>query len=135
MPNLESRIKKQRLKLANRIHAIAEMEKEAQPPVVQELVLARRAAEDSRMRLGVALGYLRGQDPFRDREVEIKEEESSGESPDDTDYSKINMRSLADGRFKVMYPEGVEYFDTQLEAESFMSTLTDDNESNEGKEA
>lgn len=36
----------------------------SQPPVVQELVLARRAAEDSRYRLGYAGAYARGLDPL-----------------------------------------------------------------------
>lgn len=33
-------------------------------PAIQEAILARRALEDSRMRLGVAQGYLAGHDPF-----------------------------------------------------------------------
>lgn len=37
---------------------------ENKPPVVQELILAQRAVEDARMRLGVALGFLKGDDPF-----------------------------------------------------------------------
>lgn len=61
--------------LSSHINRLKELEKESAPPVVQELVLARRAAEDYRMRLGVATAYLKGQDPFRDRQAEIAAEE------------------------------------------------------------
>lgn len=36
----------------------------AQPPVIQELVLAQRHLEDARMRLGVARTYENGEDPW-----------------------------------------------------------------------
>ena len=36
------------------------------PPAVQEVVLARRALEDARMRLGVALTYVNGKQPFEE---------------------------------------------------------------------
>lgn len=36
----------------------------AQPPVVQEIVLAQRHLEDARMRLGVALALQKGFDPW-----------------------------------------------------------------------
>jgi hypothetical protein len=41
-------------------------EGKVQPPVVQEVVLARRAVEDARMRLGVAKTKLAGNDPWSD---------------------------------------------------------------------
>lgn len=34
------------------------------PPAVQEVVLATRAFEEGRQRLGVALAYVNGQDPL-----------------------------------------------------------------------
>ena len=40
------------------------LEAVAKPPVVQELVIARRSAEDSRYRLGYAGAYARGLDPL-----------------------------------------------------------------------
>ena len=64
-------IRNEQSTLINRIKNLAGMTK---PPVVQEIILAQRATEDSRMRLGVALGYHRGTDPFRDRESEIAAE-------------------------------------------------------------
>lgn len=54
----------QREKLAKRIKEMQELEKRAIPPAVQELVLARRSLEDARMRTGVALAYLKGDDPW-----------------------------------------------------------------------
>lgn len=41
-----------------------DLEKTCVPPAVQEVVLARRALEDARMRLGVALTYVNGKQPF-----------------------------------------------------------------------
>lgn len=46
-------------------------ERKATIPVVQEIVLARRAVEDARMRLGVALAYEKGLDPW-ETSVEVK---------------------------------------------------------------
>lgn len=43
----------------------------SQPPVVQELVIAQRALEDARMRLGVALAYANDMDPWASQ-VEAK---------------------------------------------------------------
>lgn len=34
------------------------------PPVVQELILAQRALEDARMRIGVARTLLKGENPY-----------------------------------------------------------------------
>lgn len=50
--------------LSANILDLRDLEKEAGPPIVQEIVLARRAVEDARMRLGVAIGYQNGDDPF-----------------------------------------------------------------------
>lgn len=36
-------------------------------PVIQELVLAQRHLEDARMRLGVALAYEKGLDPWTNK--------------------------------------------------------------------
>jgi len=36
-------------------------------PAVQEVVIARRAVEDARMRLGVALAYVSGKDPLENK--------------------------------------------------------------------
>jgi hypothetical protein len=46
---------------------IKELEALAKPPVVQELVIARRAAEDARMRLGMGGAYARGLDPLENK--------------------------------------------------------------------
>lgn len=46
------------------INDIKTLEGSAKPPVVQELVIARRSAEDSRMRLGVAHTLDAGKDPW-----------------------------------------------------------------------
>lgn len=51
------------------------------------------------------------------------------------DYSKIQLNKMNGGRWRVAYPEGVEYFDTEEDAQKFIDKLADDNESNEGKEA
>lgn len=40
---------------------------QASPPVVQELVLAQRAVEECRMRLGVAEAYEKGLDPWANK--------------------------------------------------------------------
>lgn len=53
------------------ISQITELEKTAVPPYVQEFVLARRAAEDCRMRLGVGLAYIKGANPWINK-VEAK---------------------------------------------------------------
>lgn len=61
--------------LSDQIATAKELEKSLQPPAVQEVVLYRRDLESARMRLGVAMAYLRGEDPFRDREPEIAKAE------------------------------------------------------------
>lgn len=47
------------------------LERSLAPPVVQEAVLARRNAEDARMRFGVAQAKLKGFDPWANK-VEAK---------------------------------------------------------------
>ena len=49
---------------------LGKLKAESQPPVVQEIVLAERALEEARMRLGVARAYLAGDDPFKHERIE-----------------------------------------------------------------
>lgn len=63
-PSTQQVILNQREAISGVIRSIELLEKMVQPPIVQELVLARRHAEDARMRLGVALTYLNGQNPW-----------------------------------------------------------------------
>lgn len=49
------------------IDSIKELEMVASPPTVQEYVLARRAAEDARMRLGVGAAYEAGHNPWESK--------------------------------------------------------------------
>lgn len=46
------------------LSAMQEVESEATPPIVQEVILARRHVENARMRLGVALALQNGHDPW-----------------------------------------------------------------------
>lgn len=46
------------------IEDIKEIELVVDAPAIQEVVLARRHLEDARMRLGVALAYVTGNDPL-----------------------------------------------------------------------
>jgi len=46
----------------------------AEPPVVQEIVLAQRDLESARMRLGVALTLLKDDDPFAQDEPAVRSE-------------------------------------------------------------
>lgn len=50
--------------LAKVIRDVVKAEETLVPPAVQEAVIARRALEDARMRLGVALAYVNGNDPL-----------------------------------------------------------------------
>lgn len=61
---LEEQLEQHRELLTRQINYAAITERKAQPPVVQEIVLARRALEDARMRMGVALAYTKGVDPW-----------------------------------------------------------------------
>ena len=70
MPSLEESLVDQRVHLADQIKEVQELSKGVAPPVVQEIILAQRALEDARMRLGVALAYEKDLDPFRDRPTE-----------------------------------------------------------------
>lgn len=63
-PQQEVTVEYVRDRLTEVIGWIGYLEKKQNPPVVQELVLARRAAEDSRMRLGVGSAYIQGFDPW-----------------------------------------------------------------------
>ena len=74
MFDVQAEIVSIRKDLADAIHRIQELVPMVQPPIVQEIILAQRHAEDSRMRTGVALALLKGEDPFRDREPEIAKE-------------------------------------------------------------
>lgn len=64
MMNEIDAIREELTKIASRIK-VCEMV--AKPPVVQELVLARRHAEDARMRLGCAGAFERGLDPWANK--------------------------------------------------------------------
>lgn len=50
--------------LSQVISGAKQLEKKYPFPALAEVVLARRAAEDSRLRLGVANAYLNEQEPF-----------------------------------------------------------------------
>lgn len=63
-PSMEQVIVNQRQFLSSLIRNLEDAEKMARPPVVQEIVLARRHVEDARMRLGVALTYVKGHNPW-----------------------------------------------------------------------
>jgi hypothetical protein len=71
--NQEITIESVRQELADVIAHIQALEGANQPPAVQELVLARRSTEDSRMRLGVAQAYVNGHNPWASK-VETKQE-------------------------------------------------------------
>ena len=59
-----SGINMSRGEVANLIKDMKELQKALTPPAVQEVVLAQRALEDARMRLGIAGAYVEGQDPL-----------------------------------------------------------------------
>lgn len=67
--------------LATEIKRAKEVEKLLAPPAVQEMVLYRRDLEMARMRTGVALAYLKDEDPFRDRESEIATNQPNWQQP------------------------------------------------------
>ena len=50
--------------LARELSTLSDLQKLTKPPVVQELVLAQRALEDARMRIGVARTLLQGENPY-----------------------------------------------------------------------
>ena len=53
-----------RADLADHIRDVQKAQETCVPPAVQEVVLAIRHLEDARMRLGVALAYVNGNDPL-----------------------------------------------------------------------
>lgn len=53
-----------RADLADHIRDVQKAQETLVPPAVQEAVLAVRHLEDARMRLGVALAYVNGNDPL-----------------------------------------------------------------------
>jgi hypothetical protein len=53
-----------RVAVANVILDTQKAQETCVPPAVQEVVLAIRHLEDARMRLGVALAYVNGNDPL-----------------------------------------------------------------------
>lgn len=53
-----------RADLADHIRDVQKSQETLVPPAVQEVVLATRDLESARMRLGVALAYVNGQDPL-----------------------------------------------------------------------
>lgn len=72
-------IKEIRGTLSEQIEKYKKLEAIAPAPAVQEIVLSRRNLEDTRMRLGVASAYLRGENPWRDRDQEIEAERQEAE--------------------------------------------------------
>jgi hypothetical protein len=60
----EPTIESVRKDLAKTINDLKTLESQSKTPIIQELVLARRDAESSRMRTGAAMTYEKGQDPF-----------------------------------------------------------------------
>lgn len=61
---VEDQIIEMREHMSAMMEVVKEIESRTTPPVVQEVVLARRALEDARMRLGVALTIVNGKDPW-----------------------------------------------------------------------
>lgn len=73
-PSPEQVMANQRGQLSAVIRVLRLAEKTATPPAVQEIVLARRDAESARMRLGVAMTYMKGEDPFANTKPKKAEE-------------------------------------------------------------
>lgn len=72
---LEEQLIDHRYLLSKQLHYLTvATERKAEPPVVQEIVLARRALEDARMRLGVALTLVKGNDPSAQEEPAVRSE-------------------------------------------------------------
>jgi len=63
-----------REQLTDTLQLIRQIEASATPPQVQEIVIARRAVEDARMRLGVSEAYGKEFDPWSNQ-VNKKEEQ------------------------------------------------------------
>ncbi len=60
----EEQLQDLRRHLSVLIHDARSLGRQCEPPVIQEIVLAVRHAEDARLRLGVAEAYARGLDPW-----------------------------------------------------------------------
>lgn len=69
---MDTLIQTTRDEISDQLASLKEKIAESKPPVVQELVLAQRALEDARMRLGVAQAYENGLDPWASQ---VKKEE------------------------------------------------------------
>jgi len=67
---LIEKLEKERLTLSLSRKRVERLSQRTLPPNVQEIVIAQRAIEDARMRLGVALARIKGHDPWAN---EIKE--------------------------------------------------------------
>lgn len=63
-PSPQEQIESERKKLSASRATIKQLADQRHPLAGPELTLAMRAVEDARMRLGVALTYINGQDPF-----------------------------------------------------------------------
>lgn len=50
--------------IAKDLDTLKDLTAATKPPVVQELILAQRALEDARMRIGVARTLLQGENPY-----------------------------------------------------------------------
>ena len=61
---LAEKLEKERRTLALVRNRIERLARQSMPPIVQEVVLAQREAENARMRLGVALALVNGVDPW-----------------------------------------------------------------------
>lgn len=74
---------RQRNRIRSEIVAVDEAIAVSKPPVVQELVIAKRALEDARMRLGVARALLNGDDPIKHENVDREEARREDEGEDE----------------------------------------------------
>ena len=61
---LEEQLVDHRYRMSKQLKYLKVTTAKAEPPVVQEIILAQRDPENARMRLGVALTLLKGDDPF-----------------------------------------------------------------------
>lgn len=71
---LEEQLIDHRYRVSKQLKYLKVTARKAEPPVVQEIVLAQRHLEDARMRMGVALTLLKGQDPFAQDEPAVRSE-------------------------------------------------------------
>lgn len=72
--SLEEQLTDHRYLISKQLRYLKVTAAKAQPPVVQEIVLAQRHLEDARMRMGVALTLLKGEDPFKQEEPAVRSE-------------------------------------------------------------